>query len=47
MFYWTGCGQSCMAIVKDPGAEIFGGDDAPEAVIDPNAPQIRVSKVSL
>ena len=32
-----------MAIVNDPGADIFGGDDTPEAPIDPNAPQIRVS----
>ena len=32
-----------MAVVKDPGAEILGGDDLPEAAIDPNAPQIRVS----
>ena len=29
--------------MKDPGAEILGGDDLPEAAIDPNAPQIRVS----
>ena len=40
---FTGCGSSCMAVVKDPGAEILGGDDLPEAAIDPNAPQIRVS----
>ena len=33
-----------MAIVNDPGAEIFGGDDTPDAPLDPNAPQIRVSK---
>ena len=33
-----------MAVVKDPGAEILGGDDLPEAAIDPNAPQIRVSQ---
>ena len=32
-----------MAIVNDPGQDILGGDDAPEAPIDPNAPQIRVS----
>ena len=32
-----------MAIVNDPGAEILGGDDAPDAPLDPNAPQIRVS----
>ena len=39
-----------MAVVKDTGAEILGGDDLPEAaidpnniIIDPNWPQIRVS----
>ena len=31
-----------MAIVSDPGQDILGGDDVPDAPIDPNAPQIRV-----
>ena len=42
-FTQIGCGHSCMAIVKDPGVELLGGEDAPEAPLDPNAPQIRVS----
>ena len=32
-----------MAVVNDPGADILGGDDTPDAPLDPNAPQIRVS----
>ena len=31
-----------MAIVNDPGQDLLGGDNTPEAPIDPNAPQIRV-----
>ena len=46
-----GCSSSCMAVVHDPGADILGGDDTPDAPLDPNAPQIRVStntkKISL
>ena len=33
-----------MAIVNDPGQDLLGGNDIPDAPIDPNAPQIRVSK---
>merc|ERR1712096_568321 len=42
---FNGCGNSCMAIVKDPGYDLLGGDDE-ELVpaINPNAPQIRVKE---
>ena len=34
-----------MAVVKDPGAELLGGDDEQLVpAIDANAPQIRVSR---
>ena len=33
-----------MAIVNDPGQDLLGGNDIPDAPIDPNAPQIRVSQ---
>ena len=33
-----------MAIVADPGQDLLGGEDVPDAPIDPNAPQIRVSQ---
>ena len=39
-----GCGNSCMAIVSDPGQDLLGGEDVPDAPMDPNAPQIRVSQ---
>ena len=42
--YHLGCGNSCMAIVADPGQDLLGGEDVPDAPIDPNAPQIRVSQ---
>ena len=33
-----------MAIVSDPGQDLLGGEDEPDAPMDPNAPQIRVSQ---